>query len=228
MNIVIVIPTYNEKDNIQPLVEKICKVVPEIKILIVDDNSPDGTGRIADELNQRYKQVKVLHREKKEGLGKAYIAGFKEALKMNPDYILQMDADFSHHPKYIPFFLKEISSCDIVLGSRFLVKKERPLNVTVFSLWANRYVQWITGMKVRDCLGGFKCFRRTVVEEIGLDKFISKGFIFQTEFIYRALKRGSSVHEIPIIFYPRNSGLSKKSKRIILEALFKTILFRLF
>jgi dolichol-phosphate mannosyltransferase len=228
MNIVIVIPTYNEKDNIKPLVEKIFKVVPEIKILIVDDNSPDGTGRIADELNQRYKQVKVLHREKKEGLGKAYIAGFKEALKMNPDYILQMDADFSHHPKYIPEFLKEITNCDIVVGSRFLNREEQPVNVTAFSLWANRYVKWVLGLKITDCLGGFKCFQRKVIEGIDLDKFISKGFIFQTEFLYRALKKGFVIHEIPIIFYSRNSGLSKKSKRIILEALFKTILFRLF
>ncbi len=227
MNIIIVIPTYNEKDNIQPLVEEIFKVAPGVGIFIVDDSSTDGTGRIADELSKQYAQVKVLHREKKEGLGRAYIAGFKEVLKMNPDYIVQMDADFSHHPKYIPLFLKEINNCDIVLGSRFLNRKGRPINVSLFSLCANRYVQLITGMKVRDCLGGFKCFRRTVIEEISLDKFISKGFIFQAEFIYRAIRKRFRIKEIPIIFYLRKSGLSKKSRRIILEAFLKILLFRL-
>jgi len=227
MNAIIIIPTYNEKDNIQPLVEEIFKVAPDIKILIVDDNSPDGTGRIADELSRKYPQVKVLHREKKEGLGRAYIAGFKEALKMNPDYILQMDADFSHHPKYIPVFLKEIANYDIVLGSRFLNRKNRPRGISNFSLWANRYVKWILGLKITDCLGGFKCFRRIVVEEVELDKFISKGFIFQVEFIYKAYKKGFTIKEIPIIFYWRKSGQSKKTKKIILEALFKTILWLL-
>lgn len=147
MKTVIVIPTYNEKNNLRPLVEEIFNVAPDINILIVDDNSADGTGRIADELSKRYGQVKVLHREKKEGLGRAYIGGFKEALKMNPDYILQMDADFSHHPKYIPIFLKEITTCDIVLGSRFLNQK-RPPGVSFFRLWANRYVKWILGLKI--------------------------------------------------------------------------------
>jgi len=227
MKTVIVIPTYNEKNNLRPLVEEIFNVAPDISILIVDDNSSDGTGRIADELSKKYAQVEVLHREKKEGLGRAYIAGFKEALKMNPDYILQMDADFSHHPKYIPLFLKEITNCDIVLGSRFLNSKGMPVNVSLFSILANRYVKWVLGLKITDCLGGFKCFQRKVIEGIGLDKFISKGFIFQTEFLYRALKKRFSVHEIPIIFYPRQSGFSKKSKRIILEAFSKTLLFRL-
>lgn len=223
MNAIIVIPTYNEKENIQPLVEEIFKVTPDIKILIIDDNSPDSTGRIADELSKRYLQVKVLHREKKEGLGKAYIAGFKEALKMNPDYILQMDADFSHNPKYIPQFLKEATNCDIVLGSRFLNAKGRPPSVSALSLWANRYVRFLLGLKVTDTLGGFKCFRKKVIEEIKLDKFISKGFIFQVEFIYKAYKKGFTIKEIPIIFYWRKSGQSKKTKNIILEALFKTI-----
>jgi dolichol-phosphate mannosyltransferase len=227
MNSIIVIPTYNEKDNIRPLVEEIFKVTPDINILIVDDNSPDGTGRIADELSKKYSQVKVLHREKKEGLGKAYIVGFKEALNLNPDYIIQMDADFSHSPKYIPLFLSEISNYDIVLGSRFL-NTRHPQNVSSFSLWANRYIRWITGMKITDCLGGFKCFRQKVIEKVDLNKFISSGFIFQAEFLYRALKEGFSIHEIPIIFYLRPFGLSKKSKTIIIEALFKTPLFRLF
>lgn len=227
MNSIIVIPTYNEKNNVRLLSEEIFKLIPDIRILIVDDNSPDGTGIIADELSEKYSQITVLHRKNKDGLGKAYIAGFKEAMRMNPDYIIQMDADFSHHPKYIPLFLKEISGCDLVLGSRFL-NIERPINVTHLSRWANRYVKLMTGMGVSDSLGGFKCFRREVVEAVGLDNFISSGFIFQAEFLYRALKKGFSVREIPIIFYPRRSESSKKSTKIILEALFKTPLFLFF
>ena len=226
MNAIIVIPTYNEKDNIEPLINEIFKVTPDIKILIVDDNSPDGTGRIADELSKKYERVKVLHREKKEGLGKAYIMGFKESLKMNPDYIIQMDADFSHHPKYIPIFLQAIKTSDIVIGSRFLNVK-RPLNVSIFSICANYYVRRILNIKVSDALGGFKCISRNALQEIELDKFISRGFIFQAEFLYRALQKGFSLGEIPIIFSTRRFGTSKKSKKIILEALFKTVLFRL-
>ena len=226
MKTVIVIPTYNEKDNIQPLVEEIFKVATGVGIFIVDDNSTDGTGIIADELSKKYARFKVLHREKKEGLGSAYIAGFKEVLKMNPDYILQMDADFSHHPKYIPLFLKEIPNCNIVLGSRFLNSKGMPVNVSLFSILANHYVKWILGLKITDSLGGFKCFQRKVIEGIDLDSFISKGFIFQAEFLYRAMAKGFLIHEIPIIFYPRKSGHSKKTKSIILEALLKTILFK--
>ena len=226
MDALVIIPTYNEKDNLQLLVEEIFKFVPDIKILVVDDNSPDGTGKVADELSKKYPQIKVLHREKKDGLGKAYIAGFKEALKMNPDYILQMDADFSHRPKYIPQFLKEIANCDILLGSRFLNVKGHPLSVSTLSLWANRYVKLILGLKVTDSLGGFKCFRRKIIGEIDLNKFISRGFIFQTEFLYRSLKKGFSFHEIPIVFYPRRNGISKKSKAIIWEAFFKVLLFR--
>lgn len=224
MNTIIVIPTFNEKDNIGPLVEAIFKITPNIKILIVDDNSPDGTGTLADELSKKYGLVSVLHRGKKEGLGKAYIAGFQEALRMEPDFIMQMDADFSHNPKYIPLFLKEINNCDIVLGSRFLDKKAPPMNVTAFSRLANYYTRRVLGLSISDALGGFKCFRREVLEAIDLDKFISKGFIFQAEFLYRVLKNEFCIHEIPIIFYPRKSGLSKKSAKIILEAFLKTLL----
>ncbi|KPK98796.1 MAG: hypothetical protein AMJ95_02315 [Omnitrophica WOR_2 bacterium SM23_72] len=228
MKAFIVIPTYNEKNNIALLMNEIFKVVPDIHILIVDDNSPDGTGTIADELTKKYALIKVLHRQQKEGLGKAYIAGFKEALKSNPDYIFQMDADFSHNPKYIPLFLKEIENYDIVLGSRFLDIKGCPVNVTPFSVWANRYAKWLLGLKITDTLGGFKCFRRNVLEKIELHKFISSGFIFQAEFIYRATKFNFSVKEIPIVFDYRKSGSSKKSVRIIWEAFLKVLLLRCF
>ena len=226
MNAVIVIPTYNERNNIQLLVEEIFKVAPSIRILIVDDNSPDGTGRIADELTQKYPQVNVLHIKKKEGLGRAYIAGFKEALKMNPDYILQMDADFSHHPKYIPLFLKEIVDYDIVSASRFLESNKLPINVSILSLLARRYSRWILGLRITDPLGGFKCFRRKVLEEIELDKFISKGFVFQAEFTSRAFRKGFTVKEIPIYFYSRRFGETKKTIRIVSEAFFKVILLK--
>lgn len=227
MNSIIVIPTYNEKDNIQLLTERIFNVSPEVKILIVDDNSPDGTGIIAEELSRKYKQIEVLRREKKEGLGKAYIAGFKKALEMNPDYIIQMDADFSHDPKYIPIFLKEIRHFDIVCGSRFIDIKRRPTNVSILSFWAKYFAVWLLGMKSTDYLGGFKCFRREVVETIDLDKFISSGFVFQLEFIYRAVKKGYTIKEIPIIFYKRYSGKSKRSILVSAEALFKILILKL-
>jgi len=227
MNSIIVIPTYNEKDNIQLLTERIFNVLPEVKMLIVDDNSPDGTGIIAEELSRKYKRIKVLHREKKEGLGKAYIAGFKKALEMNPDYIIQMDADLSHDPKYIPIFLKEIESFDIVLGSRFLNRDALPLNVSILSLWAKYYANFMLGLIVSDPLGGFKCFRRKVIEGIGLDQFVSSGFIFQAEFIYRAWRKGFSIKEVPIVFDKRRDGLSKKTGLISLEAFLKIILLKI-
>jgi dolichol-phosphate mannosyltransferase len=227
MNLVIVIPTYNEKDNIQPLVKQIFEIVPEAKILIVDDNSPDGTGRVADELADKYSQLCVLHRVKKEGLGKAYIAGFKEALKMNADYIIQMDADFSHDPRYIPELLEKIQTCDLVIGSRFMDKSKRPANISNLSILANQYSRLVLGLRISDPLGGFKCFKQILLEEIDLDKFISDGFIFQAEFIYRAFKKGSAIKETAIRFNKRKTGKTKKSIKIILEAFFKVIMLRL-
>ncbi len=226
MNPVIVIPTYNEKNNIRTLVEAILKIVPQTRILFVDDNSPDGTGVAADALTKEYPQVTVLHRQKKEGLGRAYIAGFKEALKMGVDYIIQMDADFSHDPKYIRRFLEEINDCDLVIGSRYLVPGKL-VNVSALSILANIYARSILGLKTTDCLGGFKCFRREVLEKIALDNFISNGFVFQAEFIYRAHKKGFAVKETPIDFCRRREGKTKKSIKIMLEAFFKIPLLRL-
>lgn len=226
-NAVILIPTYNEKNNIRGLIEEIFKIVPQINIIVIDDNSPDGSGALSEQLSREYRQLKVMHRQKKEGLGRAYLAGFKEALKINPDYILQMDADHSHNPEYIPLLLKEMDNYDIAVGSRFLAFPGCPPQVSVFSLWANRYVRWILGLKLTDCTGGFKCFSRRVIEEMPLGNFISRGFVFQVEFIYRAVKKGFSVREIPIAFRPRHSGKSKKSKDLILEALFKIPLLKL-
>lgn len=227
MNLVTVIPTYNEKDNIRPLTEEIFGIEPAARILIVDDNSPDGTGEVADALANKDSRIAVLHRRKKEGLGRAYIAGFKEALKMGADYIIQMDADFSHDPKYIPGFLEEIKTCDLVIGSRFL-SPGRPVNVTLLSILANFYTRFILNLKITDCLGGFKCLRRDVLKKIGLDRFISKGFVFQAEFIYRFFQIGSlTAKEFPIVFNQRKSGRTKKSINIVLEALLKVPLLRL-
>jgi dolichol-phosphate mannosyltransferase len=226
MNTIIVIPTYNEKNNILPLIKEIINVKPDAKILIVDDNSPDGTGNIVDQLCNEFHQIAVLHRKKKEGLGKAYIAAFKEALKYNPDYIIQMDADFSHKPEYIPLLLKDIAYYDIVSGSRYLFDK-RPKNTTFLSFLASQYVKLVLGSEISDLLGGFKCFRRRVIEDIGLDRFISSGFVFQAEFMYRAVKRKFSIKEIPIYFHNRFSGKSKKSAIIIFEAFFKVLLLRM-
>lgn len=228
MNTVLVIPTYNEKDNIQALVEEILNILPEIKILIVDDDSPDGTGKIAERLHQQYEQVRVLHRARKEGLGKAYIAGFIEALKMNPDYILQMDADFSHSPEIIQLFLQEIPQYDLVLGSRFLDKRKQPPNVSLLSICSGWFAKHILGLQVSDCLGGFKCFRKTLLERVRLEKFISKGFVFQAEFVFRAIQQGARIKEIPIVFYPRKSGKTKKSYKILIEAFFKILIMRIF
>lgn len=227
MNLIIVIPTYNEKDNIRSLAEDILKIVPQTRILLIDDNSPDGTGETADALAKQNPQVSVLHRGKKEGLGRAYIAGFKEALKMNPDYIIQMDADFSHDPQYLPQFLKEIKDYDLVLGSRFINARSKPPHVSIVSLLANKYTRRVLNLKISDCLGGFKCFRREVLEKIDLDSFISNGFVFQAEFIYKAHKKGFSVKEVPINFYRRRTGRTKKTIKIILEAFFKILLLRL-
>lgn len=227
MNLVIVIPTYNEKENIRPLTEEIFGIEPAARVLIVDDNSPDGTGKFADALANKDYRITVLHRAKKEGLGRAYIAGFKEALKMNPDYIIQMDADFSHNPGYIPRFLEEIKTSDLVIGSRFL-GPGKPANVSTLSILANLYTRFILNLKITDCLGGFKCFRKEVLEKIGLERFISKGFVFQAEFIYRFFQIGRlSAKEFPIIFNHRRTGETKKSINIILEALLKIPLLRL-
>jgi dolichol-phosphate mannosyltransferase len=227
MKTVIVIPTYNEKDNIAPLAERILNVLPQAQILFVDDNSPDGTGETAENIARADPRVRVLRRVKKSGLGKAYIAGFKEALTLNPDYIVQMDADFSHDPGYLPEFLAKIPTADLVIGTRYHKSKKNPSNITLLSYFANYYTRFILNLPVSDSLGGFKCFKRGLLEGIGLDTFISSGFVFQAEFIYKAYTAGFKIAEIPIDFYQRKSGTTKKSTDIIAEAFFKVPFIRL-
>lgn len=230
MKILIIIPTYNEKDNIERIVSEILAQQESIEILIVDDNSPDGTGEIADRIAGENPRVHVLHRPGKQGLGQAYISGFKYALEKSYDLIFEMDADFSHDPKYIKDFLQTIPEADLVLGSRYLNGVNVvnwPISRLLLSWFANLYVRWITGLPVRDATGGFKCFRRKILEKINLDKIHSNGYSFQIEMTFRAWKKGFKIKEIPIIFIDRRSGHSKMSKKIMWEAIWMVWRLRL-
>ena len=218
----IIFPTYNEKDNIEAIVHAVLPLDPRIHVLIVDDNSPDGTGKIVDRLSQQEEKVHVLHRQAKEGLGRAYIAGFKWAIEHKYDYIFEMDADFSHGPEYIKTFLKEIRDHDLVIGSRYISGVNVinwPMSRLLLSYFANMYSRIITGMPIRDATGGYKCFRREVLESINLDSVQSSGYSFQIEMNMRAWEKGFRIKEIPIVFIDRVAGNSKMSKRIMREAI---------
>jgi len=223
MKSIIIIPTYNEKENIERLIGEIRKLDRDFHVLIIDDNSPDGTGRIADELAQKYSEVFVIHRRGKRGLGTAYITGFKYALENNYDFIFTMDADFSHQPKYLIDFLEKAKQYDLVIGSRY-VKDGRiqnwPLHRLILSRGANIYVRMVTGLRIFDSTGGFNCYRRKILENIDLDSIISDGYAFQIEMKYRLWKKGFSIREVPITFIDRARGTSKISKRIIFQAFF--------
>ncbi len=217
----IVIPTYNEKDNVRPIAGAVFNACSGADLLIVDDNSPDGTGSIADEMSSRDKRVQVLHRPGKQGLGRAYIAGFKWALERDYTHIFEMDADASHNPVEIPNFLKAAEHSDLVLGSRYINGIRIinwPLKRLAISKAASLYVQWFTGMPFMDPTGGYKCFRRTVLETIDLDRITSNGYSFQIEMTHTAWKLGFKIVEIPIIFEDRHSGTSKMNGAIVREA----------
>jgi dolichol-phosphate mannosyltransferase len=222
----IVIPTYNEKSNLPALLDEILKFDIPFNILIVDDNSPDGTGAIADAYSQKYPdRVHVLHRQGKLGLGSAYREGFKYALNWGADFIFEMDADFSHDPKYLPDFIKKMEEADygVVIGSRYvngISVVNWPLSRLALSLIASQYVRLITGLKISDTTAGFKCFRRKALEAIKLDDVVSNGYSFQIEMNYRLHKAGFKIAEIPIIFVDRHSGTSKMSGHIVREALY--------
>lgn len=218
----IIFPTYNEKDNIEKIVHAVLPLDPRIHVLIVDDNSPDGTGKIADRLAQQEEKVHVFHRQAKEGLGRAYIAGFKWAIAEKYDFIFEMDADFSHGPEYIKTFLREIQNHDLVIGSRYISGVNVinwPMSRLLLSYFANMYSRIITGMPIRDATGGYKCFRREVLEAINLDKVHSSGYSFQIEMNMRVWKKGFRIKEIPIVFIDRVAGNSKMSKKIMREAI---------
>lgn len=219
----VIVPTYNESDNITRIVPRILAQDSRLEVLVVDDNSPDGTGQMADELAAEDPRVHVLHRPGKEGLGRAYLAGFAWALERPYDYIFEMDADFSHDPVHLPEFLAAVKNADMVLGSRYRDGKVTvvnwPITRLLLSYAANIYARFVTGMHLGDATGGFKCFRRQVLEAIPLDKVRSNGYAFQIEMSFRAWKRGFRIAEIPIVFHDRTEGESKMSKRIVREAI---------
>ena len=231
MKPIVVVPTYNERENLENFVAALHAQPGPPDLLIVDDNSPDGTGQIADRLAAQFPgRISVLHRERKEGLGPAYLAGFQHVLAhMDHDRIIQMDADLSHDPAYIPAFLRASETYDLVLGSRY-VKGISVVNWDfkrlLLSKTASRYVRIATGLPFTDLTGGFKCWRRTALERIALDRVAARGYIFQTEMTYRAQRCGLRIGEIPIIFYERNLGRSKISGVIIVEALLRVGLLR--
>ena len=220
----IIIPTYNELENIKKMIPEILGLYPDnMDILIVDDGSPDGTGNFVDELSKNEVKVKIIHRAKKSGLGTAYIEGFKFALKNNYDLIFEMDADFSHDPKEIKNFLNAIKFNDLVLGSRYISGisvVNWPMRRLILSYLANLYTRIITGLPIKDATGGFKCYRRKVLESINLSKVKSNGYAFQIEMTFKAWKNKFTVSEIPIIFIDRTTGTSKMSKKIVREAIF--------
>ena len=216
----VVLPTYNERENLPSIVPAILAAAPQVDVLVVDDNSPDGTGALADALAAKDPRVRVLHRARKEGLGRAYLAGFAEALSRGYGRILEMDADFSHDPARLPELLA--SGKDLALGSRYVEgggTVNWGLGRRVLSKGGSLYARLILGIPVRDLTGGFKCFRRQVLESIDLPSVRSTGYAFQIELTYRALKRGFSVGEVPIVFADRRVGKSKMNRRIVAEAL---------
>ncbi len=219
---IVVVPTYNEADNVGRLVPQILAQDNRLSVLVVDDNSPDGTADIVRRLPEFGNRVHLLLREKKAGLGQAYIAGFRWVLdNTDHDAVFEMDADFSHDPAALPQFLREIAVNDLVLGSRYLngiTVVNWPLSRLILSVGANIYASKVTGLPLSDCTGGFKCFRRAVLEALPLDRIGSDGYSFQIEVNYHVWKRGYRIKEMPIMFVDRQVGVSKMSRKIIIEA----------
>ena len=221
MKALVVIPTYNEKLNLVPLLNEIFAKNLPLEILIIDDNSPDGTGAVADQIAASDPRVHVIHRAGKMGLGSAYVVGFKYALARDYDAVFEMDADFSHSPDSLGEFLRELENADLVLGSRYLhgvTVVNWPLSRLILSYGANVYSRFVTGVPVKDLTGGFKCFRRNVLEAVDLDKVRADGYGFQIEMNFKAWRKGFRIREIPILFVDRRVGESKMSRRIVWEA----------
>jgi dolichol-phosphate mannosyltransferase len=226
----LVLPTYNEAGNIEPFVEAVLAKLPDsARVLIVDDNSPDGTGEIADRLAARHAAVAVLHRPRKEGLGPAYIAGFERALAEGAGLILEMDSDFSHDPAYLPRLLEAGGRADLAIGSRYVPGGgvgDWTLLRRAISRGGSAYARLVLGLRVQDLTGGFKCFRREVLEAIDLQSIRSRGYAFQVEMTYRAIQRGFEVVEVPIVFKERRAGASKMDRSIVAEAAWRVPLLR--
>lgn len=221
MDKLVIIPTYNERENIEPMLQKLLALPYGLDVLVVDDNSPDGTAALVEEWKQKSERVHLLKRPGKMGLGSAYRDGFRYALEHGAEYIFEMDADFSHDPEAIGEFLHAVQDADIVLGSRYLngvTVVNWPLSRLILSYSANVYTRIVTGLPLADSTGGFKCFRRRALEGIRLDRVKSEGYSFQIEMSFRCWKRGFRIKEIPILFVDRRAGVSKMSRRIIWEA----------
>ena len=218
----VIVPTYNERENIRRLIDSVLSQDDRIDMLVVDDGSPDGTGAIVEEIGASNPRVHLLSRPKKMGLGTAYVAGFRWALARDYAYVLEMDADFSHDPAHLPQFLAAIENTDLVLGSRYqegrVTVVNWPINRLILSYLANMYARAITGLHVWDATGGFKCFRRSVLEAIDLDHVRSNGYAFQIEMTFRAVRKHFRITEIPIVFVDRTEGTSKMSPHIVREA----------
>jgi dolichol-phosphate mannosyltransferase len=228
--VLVVIPTYNEAENITRIVPEVLLQGPNIEVLVVDDGSPDGTARLVRDLQGTERRIHLLERPGKMGLGTAYVAGFKFAIQGLYDYVFEMDSDFSHDPSEIPKFLTKIKECDLVIGSRYkngVRVLNWPMDRLLLSWTANVYTRVITGLPLHDATGGFKCYRRGVLESIDLDNIKSNGYAFQIEMSYKVWKKGFRIIETPIIFLDRRSGVSKMSKSIVHEAFFMLLKLRM-
>jgi dolichol-phosphate mannosyltransferase len=228
-NAVVCLPTYNERENLERMVEALEPL--EVRVLVIDDNSPDGTGELADRLAAERDWLSVLHRPRKEGLGPAYLAGFREVLRGDAEYVLEMDCDFSHDPADVPRLVEAcVAGADVALGSRYVAgggTVNWDLRRRLVSAGGSLYARLLLGVAVRDLTGGFKCFRREALERIDLDAIRSRGYAFQIELTYRALRAGCRVVEVPILFTDRTAGQSKMSRRILLEAVLRVPALRL-
>jgi dolichol-phosphate mannosyltransferase len=226
----VVVPTYNEAMNLPLIIPQILAQDSRVDVLIVDDNSPDGTGQMADQMAVAEPRIHVFHRPGKGGLGKAYIAGFRWALERDYEFVFEMDADFSHDPRFLGVFLEAAKDADLVIGSRYKTGVNVinwPISRLLLSLGANQYARWVTGLPIVDSTGGFKCFRRRVLEAIDFDRVRSNGYSFQIEMSFRAWKKGFRLVEIPIVFTDRFEGQSKMNKRIVREAIWMVWWLRL-
>jgi dolichol-phosphate mannosyltransferase len=231
MRAIAVVPTFNERANLEELVEKVSQFAPHLHMLIVDDSSPDGTGELADELSRKNPdRIFVLHRDKKEGLGKAYVDGFRQVLKDDYEYIVQMDADLSHDPSHLPHFFEQIQNHDLVFGSRYLQGisvVNWDLKRLILSKAATNYVRMVTGMPFTDATSGYKCWRRAALEAIGFEDVFSSGYVFLVEMKYKAYRKGFRIAEVPIVFVERKSGNSKLDWRVTWEAIWGVLRLRL-
>ena len=222
---VVIIPTYNEADNISRIVPRVLEQDPRIDVLVVDDDSPDGTGDLADALSRESDRVHVLHRSGKQGLGKAYIAAFRWGLERDYALFVEMDADFSHRPSALPDLIDKAREFDVVLGSRYVGGRVNvinwPMSRLLISYFGSWYARFVTRLPVRDATGGFNCWRRKVLESLDFDRIESNGYTFQIELKLRAWRKGFTLTEVPIVFEERESGESKMSKKIVREAIWK-------